>query len=371
MAGSSACTRPPGGIGALDTPDVRELRDVVAARARVCLTVDLAGLDYQHYLTAAAVLSVAARKMQDQGSILTVCNPLAALPRSCWQPSRSRSPASSWTHPAPAASRSARWPRIRGQPPGKDTSLPRRTAAVHDQTAGCPVRWHGRQAVVTLPEQIDVVHSGPIRGPAGHHQPRRASPLVVDMTATVSCHHSRAAAVARAFQRAAASGTGLRLAVTAGMVRRVLSLSGLDRLVSIYPSLEAATAARAPAAMPPLTLVDSPAGTGTNGRRASSPLDAPSGRGASASGRARPAGPPPGADTAITPAVIWEMAESFHDGVALAGGGGAIMLASRRLEDMFGYGHAVPTGSTIERLVLRRAKTLRVSDLLLYAQRPC
>ena len=77
-------------IGALDAADVCELRDVLgslAARGRVWLTVDLAGLDDQHHLTATAVLSVAAGKMQDQGSILTVCNPprslaavLAAIP---------------------------------------------------------------------------------------------------------------------------------------------------------------------------------------------------------------------------------------------------------------------------------------------------
>jgi anti-anti-sigma factor len=207
--------------------------------------------------------------------------------------------------------------------------------------------------VVTLPEQIDVSNSGPIREHLLAIVNRGASPLVVDMTATVSCDYSGAAAVARAFQRATASGTELRLAVTARLVRRVLSLNGLvDRLVSIYPSLEAATAAWAPAAKPLLTLVGSPAGTGTNGRPASRPpANAPSGRGAPASDRARPAGPPPGADAAITPAVIWEMVESFHDGVALADGGGAIVLASRRLEDMFGYGHAELTGSSIERLV--------------------
>ncbi len=214
------------------------------------------------------------------------------------------------------------------------------------------MQWHGRQAVVTLPEQIYVSNSGPIREHLLAIVNRGASPLVVDMTATVSCDYSGAAAVTRAFQRAAASGTELRLAVTARMVRRVLSLNGLvDRLVSIYPSLEAATAARAPAARPPLTLVGSPAGTGTNDRRASRPPDAASGRGAPASDRARPPGPPRGADTAITPAVIWEMIESFHDGVALADSGGAIVLASRRLEDMFGYEHAELTGSSIERLV--------------------
>ncbi len=215
-----------------------------------------------------------------------------------------------------------------------------------------PVRWTGKQAIVVLPEQMDVSNSGPIREHLLAIVNRGASPLVVDMTATVSCDYSGAAAVTRAFQRAAASGTELRLAVTARMVRRVLSLNGLvDRLVSICPSLEAATAAWAPAARPPLTLVGSPAGTGTNGRRASRHPDAPSGRGAAAGDRARPAGPPPGADSGITPAVIWEMVESFHDGVALADVGGAIVLASRRLEDMFGYGHAELTGSSIERLV--------------------
>ena len=47
----------------------------------------------------------------------------------------------------------------------------------------------------------------------------------------------------RAHQRALASGTQLRLVVTAPIVRRVLAVSGLDRLIPVYPSLEAATAA--------------------------------------------------------------------------------------------------------------------------------
>jgi len=48
----------------------------------------------------------------------------------------------------------------------------------------------------------------------------------------------------RAYQRALASGTQLRLVVTAQIVRRALDLRGLDRLVSVYPTLEAAAAAR-------------------------------------------------------------------------------------------------------------------------------
>jgi hypothetical protein len=55
------------------------------------------------------------------------------------------------------------------------------------------------------------------------------------------------AVVLRAFQRAVISGTQLRLVVTAPHVSRVLSLSGVDRLVPIYPSLGAVMAASAPA----------------------------------------------------------------------------------------------------------------------------
>jgi anti-anti-sigma factor len=216
---------------------------------------------------------------------------------------------------------------------------------VRDQAGGCPVRWHGDQAVVTLPEQMDVSNAGQVREELLWVINRGAAALVVDMTATISCDHAGADAVARAYQRAVVSGTGMRLAVTAQIVRRVLSLSGLDRLVSIYPSLEAAMAVTAPAARTPLALVGSLAGNGAGGRQASRPpAEALPGRGG-------PAGPPPASDTAITPALIREMVESFPDGVALADGGGVITLASRRLEDMFGYGHAELADSSIERLV--------------------
>jgi len=181
-----------------------------------------------------------------------------------------------------------------------------------------PVQWTGRQAVIALPEHIDVSNAGQIREQLLAIINRGATALIADMTATISCDHSGADAVVRACRRAAASGTKVRLVVTARIVRRVLAISGLDRLVSIYPSLEAAMAAKVPAAGTP---------------------------------PAQAAGAPSGLDPAITPAVVWEMVESFGDGVALAGGDGVIALASRRLEDMFGYEHAELTGHTIERLV--------------------
>lgn len=66
--------------------------------------------------------------------------------------------------------------------------------------------------------------------------------LIADLAATVSCDYSGADALARAYRRAVASGTELALVVIDHVVRRVVSLSGLDRLVSVYPTLEAAIA---------------------------------------------------------------------------------------------------------------------------------
>jgi anti-sigma B factor antagonist len=111
-----------------------------------------------------------------------------------------------------------------------------------------PVRWTGRQAVVTLPEHIEVANAGQIGEELLSVINRGAAALIADMTATLSCDHSGADAVVRAYQRALVSGAQLRLVVTAPAVRRVLSVNGLDRLISVYPSLDAAIAAGAPAA---------------------------------------------------------------------------------------------------------------------------
>ena len=115
-----------------------------------------------------------------------------------------------------------------------------------------PVRWMGRQAVVALPEHIDVSNASQIREELLWVINRGAAALIADMIGTLSCDHSGADAVMRAYQRALASGTQLRLVVTAPIVRRVLCINGLDRLIPVYPSLEAATAAGIP------TLPESP-----------------------------------------------------------------------------------------------------------------
>jgi PAS domain S-box-containing protein len=162
--------------------------------------------------------------------------------------------------------------------------------------------------VVALPEHIGVSNAGQVRDELLSVINLGAVTLIADMSATVSCDHAGADAVVRAWQRAAVSGTELRLVVTDRGVSRVLDLRGLDRRVSVYPSLEAATAARLPAAAAVLAAARPRPASQHRDRIGSVPV-------------------PPGG-----------LLEELQDGVALADGDGMIAWASARLEDMFGYG---------------------------------
>jgi anti-anti-sigma factor len=105
-----------------------------------------------------------------------------------------------------------------------------------------PVRWIGQQAVVTLPRNVDSSNAGHIREQLLQVVNRGAAVLVADLAATVSCDYSGTEAITRAYQRAVASGTDLRLVVAADVVRRAFCVNGLHRLITIYPTLDAALA---------------------------------------------------------------------------------------------------------------------------------
>jgi anti-sigma B factor antagonist len=195
-----------------------------------------------------------------------------------------------------------------------------------------PLRWASRQAVVALPAHMDVSNAGQIGEKVLSVINGGATALIADMTATLWCDHAGAGAVVRAFQRAVISGTELRLVVIAPAVSRVLSLSGVDRLVPVHPSLEAATAASPPAAA--RALAASPARAGTGGRA----LPHRAGRAGRPAQAARLAG---GNGEASTPALVRKLADAVQDGVALANAGGMIALASTPLERPFFRGDAV------------------------------
>lgn len=106
-----------------------------------------------------------------------------------------------------------------------------------------PVEWLGHQAIVALPDYLDASNAVPAGEELLAVISRGAGVLIVDMTATASCDQAGADAMVRAWRRAIGNGTQLRLVAPAPIVRRVLAVNGLDQLVSVYPSREAAIAA--------------------------------------------------------------------------------------------------------------------------------
>jgi len=72
-----------------------------------------------------------------------------------------------------------------------------------------PVTWTGRRAIVWFPGQVDISNVDQLRDRLLSVINRGATVLIADMTGTVSCDHTAVDAIARACQRAEASGTQL------------------------------------------------------------------------------------------------------------------------------------------------------------------
>ena len=225
-----------------------------------------------------------------------------------------------------------------------------------------PVEWTGRQAIVAFPSHVDVANVGQLRDRLLAVINRGAAVLIADMTDTVSCDHSAVEAVARACQRAAVSGTQVRLVVSAPVVRRVLSIEGLDRVVSIYPSLEAATAAGRGSA----------AGLATHDGHTTREMQATY---APAPAASHPNGQTPGDITAatagtVTPAVLWQLIDALGDGLVLTAHDGKIALVNRRCADMFGYQREELIGLSVDSLVPSDVRTAHQAYRVGYHRAP-
>ena len=105
-----------------------------------------------------------------------------------------------------------------------------------------PVLWIGQVSVVTLPAEIDVTNADATREELLAVLNQGAALLVANMSKTVFCDSSGVSALVRVFRHAATSGAAIRLVVSTPGVHRVLSITGVDRLVDIYPSVAASLA---------------------------------------------------------------------------------------------------------------------------------
>ena len=104
---------------------------------------------------------------------------------------------------------------------------------------GCPVRWAAGRAVITLPAEIDANNADRVGEELLRVLDERPAVLVADMTGTRFCASAGIRALLVARQHAAEAGTGLRVAVSAYAVRRVLELMGADQVLDVFPDVDA------------------------------------------------------------------------------------------------------------------------------------
>lgn len=93
--------------------------------------------------------------------------------------------------------------------------------------------------IVHLPEEIDIANAEMV-GEELIATIGRGAVVVADMTATVFCDSQCIRHLLVANDQAKEAGAELRLVIQSEAVLRVLRITGVDRLLNIYPSLDAA-----------------------------------------------------------------------------------------------------------------------------------
>jgi len=139
----------------------------------------------------------------------------------------------------------------------------------------CTVQWTDQTVVVTLPAEIDITNADAIREELLSAINQGADIMIADLSGTRFCDSAGVSTLVRAFRRATSSATKMRLVVGGLAVERVLALTGVDRLIEIYPTVATALGslgvpptpgpARTPStADKPASTADKPASTADN-----------------------------------------------------------------------------------------------------------
>ena len=102
--------------------------------------------------------------------------------------------------------------------------------------------WIGQVAVVALPAEIDVTNADMVREELLGVLNQGAVLLVADLSKTTFCDSAGVSSLVRTFRRAATSGSAMRLVVSTPAVQRVLSITGVDRLLDTFTSVAASLA---------------------------------------------------------------------------------------------------------------------------------
>jgi anti-sigma B factor antagonist len=98
-------------------------------------------------------------------------------------------------------------------------------------------------AVVTAPEEIDITNAAALRAALLEAAAHGRGAMVADMSGTQFCDSAGLHVLVRAHKRARAEGGELLLVVPASTVLRIFAITGIDRMIPNFSSLEDALAA--------------------------------------------------------------------------------------------------------------------------------
>jgi phosphoserine phosphatase RsbU/P len=112
------------------------------------------------------------------------------------------------------------------------------------------VRWTGRHAVVTLPEEIDLLNAADVADLLTAVASESPDVITADMSGTEFCDSAAVHALVRASRQVAARGGELRIALGGTPMARMIRLIGLDQVVPVYRDVSESLAALRPGDRP-------------------------------------------------------------------------------------------------------------------------
>ena len=103
-----------------------------------------------------------------------------------------------------------------------------------------PVEMVSGVPVVTTPEQVDITNADGLRAALLGSAERGHSSVVVDMSRTEFCDTAGLHALVAGHKRALAEGGELRLVTARAAVQRIFAITGLNRVIPGFASLQEA-----------------------------------------------------------------------------------------------------------------------------------
>jgi anti-sigma B factor antagonist len=116
---------------------------------------------------------------------------------------------------------------------------------MHDG-GGFPIELVSGVPVVTAPEEVDITNAPGLRSALLQAAADGSGALVADLTRTWFCDSAGLKALVAAHKRSRAAGGELLLVVCSAAVLRVLSITGVDRVIPNFATLDDALAHMSP-----------------------------------------------------------------------------------------------------------------------------